>query len=385
MLMRKRGVLAWLFVVVMVFMTASFAFATSAIPKDKGTLQATYLIDEKPVESIEFQIYKVATYGNHGEFEWLDAFKDYRLAFDVHNVEILRTTAAALSSLVIRDGIPYIDKQSTDNAGSMTFANLDQGVYLITGESYTDGFTTYYPVPSLAVVYGYDVSNLELKHDSVYNPPRDTNVHVIKVWDDGGWEERPESVEVQLLRDGKEYDKVELSDRNNWRYTWRELDSTSVWTVVEVVPEGYELTIQRSGNNYTLHNHHDLPTPEPTPTPEEPSPAPSETPPESPEPSVSPEPTPTPTEPEPTPEIPTPPPTEPVVPPPVTSEPTPEPTPVVDPPASGWLEGETPIPSTPPGGPNLPQTGLQRLPVLILAAVGVVTIALGLIMRKRDS
>ena len=44
------------------------------------------------------------------------------------------------------------------------------------------------------------------------------------VWklDDGG--KATDSVTIVLLRDGKEYRKVELSGQNGWTYTWTGLD-----------------------------------------------------------------------------------------------------------------------------------------------------------------
>lgn len=65
---------------------------------------------------------------------------------------------------------------------------------------------------------------------------------VRKVWVDDGIG-RPDSVTVQLLRDGKVRDEVELSQSNNWVYTWDRLDDDYNWSVLEAeVPDGYEAT-----------------------------------------------------------------------------------------------------------------------------------------------
>ena len=45
---------------------------------------------------------------------------------------------------------------------------------------------------------------------------------VRKVWVDDGVD-RPDSITVQLLRDGEVYDKVELKQSNQWVYTWDDL------------------------------------------------------------------------------------------------------------------------------------------------------------------
>ena len=57
---------------------------------------------------------------------------------------------------------------------------------------------------------------------------------MLKVWEDGDQETtRPESVRVQLLRDGEVYDTVTLSAENGWRHTWEDLSKQFVWQVIE--------------------------------------------------------------------------------------------------------------------------------------------------------
>ena len=65
------------------------------------------------------------------------------------------------------------------------------------------------------------------------------NVSARKVWtlDDG--RKATESVRIELLRDGKHYDTVTLSEENGWRHIWRDLDDSYSWTVRELdVPSG---------------------------------------------------------------------------------------------------------------------------------------------------
>lgn len=96
------------------------------------------------------------------------------------------------------------------------------------------------------VVEGFD--------DPTPPPDDDTMLTVRKVWVDDG-EGRPDSVTVQLLRDGKVRDEVELSQSNNWAYTWDRLDNDYNWSVVEAdVPDGYEATYTTRGNTTTITN-----------------------------------------------------------------------------------------------------------------------------------
>lgn len=80
-------------------------------------------------------------------------------------------------------------------------------------------------------------------------------VTVEKVWDDGNYHARPESVEVNLYRDGEVYEKVTLNETNNWRYTWNDLTDEYSWSVDEVnVPTEYTKTVTNNGNNWTITN-----------------------------------------------------------------------------------------------------------------------------------
>lgn len=109
--------------------------------------------------------------------------------------------------------------------------------------------------------------------NSYYVPsPPTIDVSVKKVWDDADDADglRPESITVQLLRNGKVYAEEELSE-GNWSTTWTDLYANDTWTVKEVnVPEGYTSSVSGSGTSFTITNTH---TPEtPVITPEEPTP-----------------------------------------------------------------------------------------------------------------
>ena len=100
------------------------------------------------------------------------------------------------------------------------------------------------------VVEGFD--------DPVAPPDDDTMLTVRKVWVDDS-NERPDSVTMQLLQDGKVWDEVELSQANNWVYTWDRLDEDYKWSVVEAeVPDGYEATYTTKGNTTTITNTEEI-------------------------------------------------------------------------------------------------------------------------------
>ena len=84
----------------------------------------------------------------------------------------------------------------------------------------------------------------------------DVDISVSKVWKDDDSDLRPDSISVQLYRGGKAYgDEVTLSEDNDWRYTWRDLNDGYTWSVEEVdVPDGYVSKTTRMGNRWVITN-----------------------------------------------------------------------------------------------------------------------------------
>lgn len=110
-----------------------------------------------------------------------------------------------------------------------------------------EGFTSY--------TNHYD-NHFVITNDDVDIEQKPETVNVRKVWviDDGG--ERPDSVSVQLMRDGEPFgDPVTLNDANDWSYAWKDLESGHNWTVVELnVPDGFKATVSQSGDTFTIIN-----------------------------------------------------------------------------------------------------------------------------------
>lgn len=130
----------------------------------------------------------------------------------------------------------------------------------------------------VAFVYVYDSKgNLIASEEDLTNKDQtitlyteDTKISVEKVWDDNNDQDgiRPTTIKVQLYADGKASGRtVELSENNNWKYTWNNLSKQKagediVYTVDEVeIPDGYIKTVTSKGTAFTITNTH---TPETT-------------------------------------------------------------------------------------------------------------------------
>ncbi len=174
----------------------------------------------------------------------------------------LRDTSLAgtLESYVNEKGLTGTTvKANEDN--QIVFSGLESGVYLImqreaqTGYLKITPFLVSLPMYSSEGGWDYDVD----ASPKVQPVPKDPLTRtVIKLWRDNNADERPDSITVQLLRDGEVYETVELSKENNWRYTWTGLNAYYQWTVVEVdVPEDYKDYYSSSGSNLYITNRAD--------------------------------------------------------------------------------------------------------------------------------
>ena len=89
-------------------------------------------------------------------------------------------------------------------------------------------------------------------HAECYNEDQLT---VRKVWSDGNAYHRDDVVTVALLRDGEIVKTQELSEDNQWTYTFDRLREGYVWTVEEQeVPENYDVSYETNGNVVTIVN-----------------------------------------------------------------------------------------------------------------------------------
>lgn len=293
----------------------------------------------------EVKLYHVASYDDN-ELTLSDKF-DYPVEIDIYDGASLTAMAYTLESYVFRDNLEADQIESVDSLGIVRFFGLPQGLYLLTGSrvSYAGHWYEMNPV-LLMLPYSQDGSLkfdvvLDAKYETGQIPSDDSdttvNYHVEKKWK--GNVSHPDSVCVELLKDGDVIQSVVLSEDNAWAHWWTGLPDGHDYRVVEKnVPENYTVTIVRDGVRFTVVNQYVEPEPEPTP-----------------EPGDTPEPEPTPG-PEDTPE----------------PEPTPEP-------------GDTPGPeTTPEPTPGLPQSGQDWSLVIGFGFIGLGVLLIGLLSYRRE-
>ncbi len=231
----------------------------------KTTLEVEYL-KTAGVNGVKFDVYKIADVDKYGRFTILPKFSSYGLSLDKHNKAEWLDMASTISAYIARDNIRPTKSATTNSSSVAKFEQLDVGMYLILGKQVTHGNKKYTQIPFLLSLPNMvaDKWSYDVKTYSKYTS-EDSNIwyyvdrKVLKVWEDEGHEdERPQSVEVQLLKDGVVYSTVELNESNSWRYRWDNLSSEYTWTVVEKeVPQNYKLSIKRRGITFKLINTYD--------------------------------------------------------------------------------------------------------------------------------
>ena len=265
---RRKRTLA-LLATVLCLLTSVAQAAGSIDLTRKPTLTLTYRDGKTTLSGAKFSIYRVADADETGELTVRSEFDEFDLDIRGKNDRRWREMAQTLESYVLRRELTPADSGKTDKTGMLTFPTqgktLAAGLYLVIGERHTQGGNDYDAEPFFALLPTQDLENNEWVYDVSANVkfgktpvPDDGDTvtrKVLKVWDDDGAEDsRPQEITVELLRHGKVYDTVQLSEKNNWRYTWLDLDADARWSVTEKTVSGYTVSITREGITFVVTN-----------------------------------------------------------------------------------------------------------------------------------
>ena len=264
---RRKRTLA-LLAAVLCLLTSVAQAAGSIDLTRKPTLTLTYRDGKTALSGAKFSIYRVADADETGELTVRSEFDEFDLDIRGKNDRRWREMAQTLESYVLRRELTPADSGKTDKTGMLTFhtqgKTLAAGLYLVIGERHTQGGNDYDAEPFFVLLPTQDLENNEWVYDVSANVkfgktpvPDDGDTvtrKVLKVWDDGAEDSRPQEITVELLRNGKVYDTVKLSEKNNWRYTWLDLDADARWSVTEKTVSGYTVSITREGITFVVTN-----------------------------------------------------------------------------------------------------------------------------------
>lgn len=210
----------------------------------KTSLTISFQDDHTGIQGAAFNIYQVATVDSRANYTFISPYDTYGYTMKNLNTDGWLTLARNLDDRIIENNIAPTAAGVTDANGNITFDQLDTGMYLVVGISYSTETMTYTFTPYLIALPDYEDSQWKYDITSSVKYGKEpveqsTDKTVLKVWNDAGYEsKRPSSITVQLYNKNtseKVGDPVELSESNDWTYTWKDLDGTSDdYTVIEV-------------------------------------------------------------------------------------------------------------------------------------------------------
>lgn len=230
------------------------------------SLTVKFNTESGAVSGSEFKLYYALTPAG----ELTGEFADLKVEVgDLYSSEELNELAYTLASYAAGEEFKAEKTVTSDSAGKAGFQGLPAGIYLVSGTSAQIGKIMYTPKPVLVRIPGNSPEGetvcdveLEVKYDRMDIPDEPVSRTVKKVWEDNNDPNRPKSIKVELLENGKSCDQVELSEKNNWTYTWEELSPESDWQVTEKdVPDSYTVKITLDGSEFTITNKNDYTPP----------------------------------------------------------------------------------------------------------------------------
>jgi len=255
-----KRIVSVLCVFMICFMLPSVCLASGYDPSRMCSLEISYSKEGISFEDLKIDIYRVAKLTDEGEYELLEPYSGYPIK--IHGITSQQEwteTAQTIKSYVTAEHVSAYRSLKTGSDGKVFFTDLETGLYMVKGvtaenESGTfifRDFMIYLPAPTES---GYDYDMKAVPKSAYYTRPE--KYTVVKLWNDGeSADERPESVSVDILRNGEVDRSIVLDGTNDWSYSWEAEKSDDVWSVMEKdVPEGYEVLIVNNETSFIIKN-----------------------------------------------------------------------------------------------------------------------------------
>ena len=215
-----------------------------------------YAQNGDPLVNAPFSLYLVAWEGADGQLIVAEDFAKYNINItnDPSKWPALASTLAAYAAF---GQIHPVRQGRTDYEGLLRFSGLSHGIYLVVGNLHRQNGFAYTAEPALISLSGKHLDifpKAEWVPDGGGDGFDEETIKVLKVWDDGNAEDRPQTITVHLLQDGQICDTIELHSDNRWSHVWNNLPAGHEYTVVEDLVGGYTVSIRRQGITFVVTN-----------------------------------------------------------------------------------------------------------------------------------
>ena len=246
---------------------ASTTEVKEPISPDKGcALTISYRYDGKSFSNHPVKLYKIADVSAMFQYSLTTPFASSGLILNgVQSVGEWNVIRSTLETHILANGVTADFTGATDQDGQVCFNALKPGLYLAITEEVLQDEWIYSFDSALVALPGLRADGLWQYEVAVASkakaiPPAETDEEierkVLKLWKgDNGRSDRPQSIEVEIFRDGVSYQIVTLSEENHWTFSWFAKNDGATWKVVERnVPTGYTMMVEERGTSFVLTN-----------------------------------------------------------------------------------------------------------------------------------
>ena len=236
------------------------------LPEKTCMLTMSYCYDGVAFSDIPVKLYKIADVSSDYQYTLTEAFAASGLVLNGIRTQgewnVIRST---LEAYILGQAIQADHTDVTNTDGQVCFEMLETGMYLAVAGEVAQGDLRCHFASALVALPGlgtdgywqYDVEvNAKAEALPPVDPDETVDLKVLKLWKgDEGKTDRPESVEIEIFRNGVSYKHVVLSDENNWCYSWSAKSDGTNWMVVERnVPAGYTMMVEARELSFVVTN-----------------------------------------------------------------------------------------------------------------------------------
>lgn len=223
----------------------------------KGTISITLTQsdDETPISGAEITIYQVANpiiKNSNLEFEYHQNIKSCQGNLsNLANINLAKEISNCIKNVILPS-----QKNITNQEGKVKFENLPLGLYLVKQTNELDDYSS---IEDFLIVIP-KLDNNQWIYNVEATPKTDIirliDISVVKVWQDSGsLENHPNNVTIQLYKGNELIDTVILNKENNWTHTWKKIEKSDTYKVVEInIPNEYTVSYRQENYKFIVTN-----------------------------------------------------------------------------------------------------------------------------------
>ena len=254
-------------VFVLLFLLPFTAKAVNPIdPAHPSSLTLQYACQGEPFGGLQIRSYRIAQVHADGSFELTDVFSPLPVSLDgITSQSQWKEITSTLAAYIQADGLEAELTGLTDETGTVAFTDILPGIYLTllvqvktdTQITTFENFLTVIPQSVDGEEHNYQVTAIP-KCQTEPITQDNLSMKVLKQWKDSGHsKDRPQSVSVEIYKDGQLHTEQTLSGANDWTYSWTAPNDGSQWQVVERdVPQDYRVTVTKTDTTFIITNTH---------------------------------------------------------------------------------------------------------------------------------